>query len=49
MTQDRYNTDYRDSAAALSAAVEALERADAAMLWMETLPHPDGGYPPIAD
>jgi len=49
MTQDRYNTDWPDATAALDAAVQALDRAVDAMTWMETLPHLDGGYPPLTD
>ncbi|QJU56275.1 hypothetical protein SCB71_21265 (plasmid) [Herbiconiux sp. KACC 21604] len=49
MTADQYNTDWPDSTAAIRAAVDALDRAAEAMLWMETLPHVDGGYPPITD
>jgi len=49
MSDDSWNTDWHDSAMAIATATAALERADEAMLWMHTLPHPDGGYPPIAD
>ena len=49
MNEDRLNTEWRSSAAAVTAAREALERANEAMLWMETLPHTDGSYPPITD
>lgn len=49
MSNDSWNTDWHDSATAIATATAALERADEAMLWMNTLPHPDGGYPPIAD
>jgi len=49
MTEDRLNTEWCSSAAAVTAAREALEHANEAMLWMETLPHTDGGYPPITD
>lgn len=49
MSNDSWNTDWHDSAIAIETATAALERADEAMLWMHTLPHPDGGYPPIAD
>lgn len=38
-----------DSELAIKIAETALERADEAMLWMHTLPHPNGGYPPIPD
>lgn len=48
MTQDRYNTDYPDSALATEEAIRGLELAMNATQWMETLPHPDGGYPHIS-
>jgi len=47
MTQDRYNPDWNDSRVALEEAIKALDHALDAMHWMETLPHPDGGYPPL--
>ena len=47
--EDSWNTEWHDSRVAIEIAAAALERADAAMLWMHTLPHPDGGYPPIPD
>lgn len=40
MAQDRYNTDWPDSAPAISEAIKGLEHAVDAMYWMETLPHP---------
>jgi hypothetical protein len=43
MTQDRFNTDWPDSATVLTEAIAGLERAMDAMYWMETLPHPHGG------
>ncbi|WP_368499902.1 hypothetical protein [Herbiconiux sp. A18JL235] len=49
MTRDRYNPDWTDSQKALEAATDALALALDAMLWMETLPHADGGYPPLVD
>lgn len=49
MTQDSYNTDWPDATAALDAAIEALDHALNAMTWMETLPHFDGGYPPLSE
>ncbi|RFA06681.1 hypothetical protein B7R21_18965 [Subtercola boreus] len=49
MAKDSRNTDWHDSRVAVEIAAAALERADAAMLWMRTLPHPDGEYPPIPD
>lgn len=49
MAEDSWNTDWHDSRVAIEMATAALERTDAAMLWMHTLPHPDGGYPPIPD
>jgi hypothetical protein len=49
MTRDRYNTDWTDSGQALDAAIGSLEQALDAMLWMETLPHVDGGYPPLVE
>ncbi len=49
MTRDRYNPDWTDSQKALEAATNALALALDAMLWMETLPHADGGYPPLTD
>ncbi len=47
MTRDPYNRDWPDTATALTAAIDGLERAVDAMHWMETLPHTDGGYPPL--
>jgi hypothetical protein len=49
MTQDRYNTDFPDSAVATKEALQGLELAMNATHWMETLPHPDGGYPRISE
>ncbi|RFA13233.1 hypothetical protein B7R22_13785 [Subtercola boreus] len=49
MAEDSWNVDWHDSRVAIEIAAAALERADTAMLWMHTLPHPDGGYPPIPD
>ena len=49
MTRDRYNPDWTESQKALDAATDALALALDAMLWMETLPHADGGYPPLVD
>lgn len=49
MTQDSYNTEFRNSTSALDEAIRALDRALDAMTWMETLPHPNGGYPPITE
>jgi hypothetical protein len=49
MTRDRYNTDWTESGQALDAAIGSLEQALDAMLWMETLPHVDGGYPPLVE
>jgi hypothetical protein len=49
MTQDRFNTDYPDSAHAIDEALRGLELAMNATHWMETLPHPDGGYPALSE
>ncbi len=49
MAQDSWNTEWHDSATAIEVATTALERADETMLWMHTLPHPDGGHPPVPD
>lgn len=49
MAEDSWNTEWHDSATAIEVATAALERADEAMLWMHTLPDPEGGYPPVLD
>lgn len=49
MAKDSWNTDRHDSAQAVKDALLGLESAAEAMLWMQTLPHPEGGYPPIED
>ncbi|WP_248243319.1 hypothetical protein [Microbacterium kunmingense] len=49
MTQDSYNTDWPDATTALDAAIGSLDHALNAMTWMETLPHLDGGYPPLSE
>lgn len=45
MTQDRFNTDWPDSATATTEAIAGLEHAMDAMYWMETLP--PSGNPPL--
>ncbi|WP_157887843.1 hypothetical protein [Frondihabitans sp. PAMC 28766] len=47
MTKDRLNTDWPEPTAALTAAIDALDLPMSATTWMETLPHIDGGYPPL--
>lgn len=45
MARDSLNTDYKESATALSAALAGLNQAIEATTWMETLAVTDGGYP----
>lgn len=49
LTQDSYNTEWPDATAAFDAAIEAFDHALNAMTWVETLPHLDGDYTPLAN
>jgi len=47
MTHDAHNTDWPDSVPALEAALQGIDLAIGATMWMETLAVPDGGYPTL--
>ena len=49
MSRHGHNTDCPDSGPAIEAALEGLDRAIGATLWMETLAVPDGGNPELED
>lgn len=49
MARDSYNTEHKESAGAVSAALAGLDQAIDATCWMETVATVEGSYPELRD